>query len=79
MLPWMATTFRLSVLGRYPARLRGNQTAVTVNMAAGEEGHVVHCGTLTMAEEEWRDFITALREGLKGELDVVDPDSESSG
>jgi hypothetical protein len=34
-------TFRFTVLGRYPARLRQNATAVTVSMAAGEGDHLV--------------------------------------
>ncbi len=70
--------FRFVVLGRYPARLKDNATAVTINMSAGDlGGHLVHCGTLTMAEDEWREFIAALRKGLEGRLEVSDPDSES--
>jgi hypothetical protein len=66
--------FRFTVLGRYPARLKGNQTAVTVNVAAGEPGHPVHCGTLTMSEEEWESLEGALRTGLKDALEVQDHD-----
>ncbi len=64
--------YRFTVLGRYPARLRGNQTAVTVNMAAGEGDHLVHCGTLTLSEPEWEDFIAALRSSLKGGVQIDD-------
>lgn len=72
-----ARTFRFSVLGRYPAQLRDNATAVTVTMAAGEEDHVVHCGTLTMAEAEWDDFVDALRKALGDRVEVVDPAASS--
>jgi hypothetical protein len=64
--------FRFTVLGRYPARLKGNATAVTVNMAAGEQAHLVHCGTLTMAEAEWDELIAALKQGLRGAVEVDD-------
>jgi hypothetical protein len=68
-------TFRFTVLGRYPARLRNNATAVTVNVAAGEPDHLVHAGTLTMAEEEWKALVTALGQGLRGNVEIVDADS----
>lgn len=68
-----ARTFRFSVLGRYPAQLRDNATAVTVSMAAGEGEHVVHCGTLTMAEAEWDDFVEALRGSLGSRVEILDP------
>lgn len=68
-----ARTFRFSVLGRYPAQLRDNATSVTVTMAAGEGDHVVHCGTLTMAEAEWDDFVDALRQALGDRIEVLDP------
>jgi hypothetical protein len=64
--------FRFTVLGRYPARLKDNATAVTVNMAAGLEGHLVHCGTLTMAETEWEELVAALEQGLPGAVQVDD-------
>lgn len=66
-------TFRLTVLGRYPARLRGNAPAVTVNVAAGSGHHPVHAGTLTMAEDEWQAFVEALRAALKDRVEVDDP------
>ncbi len=64
--------FRFTVLGRYPARLRNNQPAVTVTMAAGEGDHLVHAGTLTMAEDEWDDFVSALRRSKGAEVEIVD-------
>ena len=70
-------TFRFTVLGRYPARLRQNMTAVTVSLAAGEGDHLVHCGTLTMAEAEWDDFATALAKAFGDGVEVVDTDSPS--
>ncbi|MGH2723551.1 MAG: hypothetical protein ACRDI0_04655 [Actinomycetota bacterium] len=69
--------FRFTVLGRYPARLRQNQTAVTVSMAAGEGDHLVHCGTLTMAEAEWDDFAAALGRAFRDGVEVVDADATS--
>lgn len=66
--------FRLTVLGRYPARLRSNAPAVTVNVAAGAGDHLVHAGTLTMAEDEWRAFVEALRATLKDRVEVDDPE-----
>ena len=68
--------FRFVILGRYPARMRGNQTAVTVNMSAGEEGHLVHCGTLTLAETEFETLRSALQESLG---DAVELEDQSQG
>lgn len=64
--------FRFVVLGRYPARLKGNQTAVTVNMSAGDQGHLVYCGTLTLAETEFETFVEALRGSLQDAVEVED-------
>lgn len=64
--------FRFTVLGRYPAHLRDNQTSVTVSMAAGAGDHLVHCGTLTMAEDEWETFVEALGGPLADRLEIVD-------
>jgi hypothetical protein len=65
--------YRFSVLGRYPARLRDNQPAVTVTMAAGDEDHLVHCGTLTMSEPEWGTLADALRYSLRDAVEIEDP------
>jgi hypothetical protein len=64
--------FRFTILGRYPARMRGNQTAVTVNMAAGERGHLVHCGTITLAETEFGTLVQALKASLADAVEVED-------
>lgn len=71
--------YKLTVLGRYPARLKGNQTAVTANLAAGDHGgHLVHCGTITMSESEWDTLIAALESGLGDHLEVEDVDRPKS-
>lgn len=64
--------FRFVILGRYPARMKGNQTAVTVNMSAGEEGRLVHCGTLTLAETEFETLVSALRDSLGDAVHLED-------
>jgi hypothetical protein len=56
--------YKFTVLGRYPARTKGNEPAVTVNVAAGERGHLVFAGTLTMGEEEARSLFHALEQAL---------------
>jgi len=55
------------VLGRYEARLAGNEPHVTLNVLAGRDGHVVFCGTLTMSEAEW--------DGLRNLFNSADPDA----
>ena len=65
-------TFRFSVLGRYEARLRGNEPHVTVNVAAGHDDHVVYCGTLTMSEAEWSRLADVLGDGLGDDLEIED-------
>ena len=65
--------FRLVVLGRYPAHLKDNATAVTINVSSGDlRGHLVHCGTLTMAEAEWESLRDALRKSIGDRLEVED-------
>ena len=64
--------FRFTVLGRYPARLKGNAPAVTVNVAVGEGGKVVHAGTLTMTEAEWEELATVLQKSLGERVTVED-------
>jgi hypothetical protein len=73
-----AYRYRFVVLGRYPARMKGNATAVTVNVASGEGDHLVHCGTLTLAESEWDDLLGVLRSGLGDRLEVEDHDRDRS-
>lgn len=65
--------FRFSVLGRYPARLQGNEPAVTVNVAIGHGTKVVYAGTLTMAEEEWDELAGALHKALGDRIEIEDP------
>jgi hypothetical protein len=63
-------TFKLSVLGRYEARLKDNAPHVTVNLLAGQDDHLVYCGTLTMSEPEWDAFVSALRQSLGDRVEV---------
>ena len=56
--------YKFTVLGRYPARTKGNEPAVTVNVAAGDEGHLVFSGTLTMGEDEARALLETLEKAL---------------
>jgi hypothetical protein len=65
-------SYKFTVLGRYPARLKGNEPAVTVNVAAGEGGHLVFAGTLTMGEEEARALLEALEKSLGDAVEVED-------
>lgn len=66
-------SFKLVVLGRYPAHLKDNQPAVTVNLLSGDAGgHLVHAGTLTMSEPEWEAFAAALRAGLGDRVEIED-------
>ncbi len=69
-----SNSFRLEVLGRYQARLPGNENAVTANLAAGDEhGHVVYAGTITVSESQFDTLVEALRSSLgdKFELDEL--------
>ena len=65
--------FKFTVLGRYPARLQGNEPAVTVNVAVGEPNKVVHAGTLTMSEAEWEELSSVLRRSLGERIAIDDP------
>lgn len=64
--------YRFTVLGRYPARLRDNESHITVNFLAGTDDHLVHSGTLTMSESEWEEFSGALRKSLGDRVEVED-------
>ena len=64
--------FLFTVLGRYPAHVEGNQPHITVNVAAGRDDHFVHCGTLTMSEDERDVFVGGLRTGLPDAVEVKD-------
>ena len=65
-------TFKFTILGRYPARIKGNETAVTLNVAAGDESHRVYAGTLTMSESEWESLHRALKSSLDDRFEVED-------
>jgi hypothetical protein len=64
--------FKFTILGRYPARLKGNETAVTLNVAAGDTEHLVYAGTLTMSESEWESLQRALGSTLGDRFEVDD-------
>jgi hypothetical protein len=64
--------FKFVILGRYPARLKGNDSQLTVNLATGHRGHVTHSGTLTLSEGEWACLLDALRSSLKDAVEVED-------
>jgi hypothetical protein len=64
--------YKFTVLGRYKARLKGNEPHVTVNVLAGRGDHFVYCGTLTMSEAEWGALGEALQRGLGKDLEIVD-------
>jgi len=64
--------YKFTVLGRYPARTKGNAPAVTVNVAAGDQGHLVFAGTLTMGEEEARHLLETLEKALGDRVTLED-------
>jgi hypothetical protein len=68
----VAYRYRFTVLGRYPARLKGNETAVTLNVLAGPDQHLTYAGTLTMTEAEWDHLADALHAGLADRIEVED-------
>ena len=41
-------------------------------MSAGRDGHLVHCGTLTMSEAEWARLVEALQQSLGNAVEVID-------
>lgn len=65
--------FKFKVLGRYEARLSGNEPHVTLSVLAGQDGHLVYCGTLTMSESEWGSLKGQLGSAL-GEHFLVEGD-----
>jgi len=64
--------FRFTVLGRYQTQHGGNEMAVTVNVVAGRDDHLVHSGTLTMSEAEWATFTEALKGSLGDDVEIDD-------
>ena len=69
----MPSNFKFKLLGRYEARLSGNEPHVTLSVQAGENGHLVYCGTLTMSEAEWGSLKEQLNSAL-GEHFLVEGD-----
>lgn len=70
--------FRFEVLGRYPARTKGGRSAVTVNLASGTEQHLVFAGTITMSDDEWTSFVSALERALGSAVEIVDHSRETT-
>ena len=64
--------YKFTVLGRYPARTKGNEPAVTVNVAAGDAGHLIFAGTLTMGEAEARSLLEALEKAVGDRIILED-------
>jgi hypothetical protein len=62
--------FKLRVLRRFRAQLKGNESSVTATMLAGRAGHLTHCGTITMTEAEWERFVDAMTGALPGSFEV---------
>lgn len=70
-------SFKLEVLGRYPARTPGNENAVTANLVAGDaSGHFVYAGTVTMSESQFDRFVDALRSSMDGGFELDEWHSE---
>jgi hypothetical protein len=64
--------YQFTILGRYPARLKGNEPAVTVNVLAGKDDHLTYAGTLTMTDAEWDHLVDALRSSLGDRIEIDD-------
>lgn len=56
--------FRVISTSRPPRET--NDAAVTLNLLAGRDDHLIYCGTLTMSEPEWFNLKQALT-GVSGE------------
>jgi hypothetical protein len=65
--------FKLRVLRRFRARMKGNESSVTATLLAGRHGQLTHSGTLTMTEAEWDRFVAAMSASLSDFLEVEDP------
>jgi hypothetical protein len=62
--------YRFKELGKYEARTRGNEPAVTLSVLAGRDDNLVYCGTLTMSEEEWDNLKRHLSDSLEEDFEV---------
>jgi hypothetical protein len=71
--------FKFVILGRYPSRLTGNESQLTVNLATGHEDHVTHSGTLTLTDGEWDYLLNALRMSMKDAVEVEDLTEHQAG
>jgi hypothetical protein len=62
--------YKFKELGKYDARLRGNEPHVTLSVLAGQDDNLVYCGTLTMSEEEWNNLKSHLSNTLNENFEV---------
>ncbi len=67
------------MLRKYGARLRGNEPHVTLNVLAGEDDHLVYCGTLTMSEPEWSALKEHLSLALSEDFEVEEEQNAVAG
>jgi hypothetical protein len=65
--------------GAVPGPDEENQTAVTVSFLAGDPGHLVHSGTLTMTESEWEEFVSEVQRALGDDLEIEDQSQTMEG
>src|SRR5436190_20982790 len=63
--------YMLSLQGRSESRVAGNEPQLTVNLLTGRDDHFVYAGTFTVTEEEYDDLVHALRQGLRGRVEVA--------
>jgi hypothetical protein len=68
----VAYKYRFTILGRYPARLKENETSVTVNLLAGKDDHLSYAGTLTLTEAEWTHLVEGLQKSLGDRVEIDD-------
>jgi hypothetical protein len=62
--------YRFKELGKYEARLRGNEPHVTLSVLAGPGDNLTYCGTLTMSEAEWDTLKGHLSRTLSEDFEV---------
>jgi creatinine amidohydrolase/Fe(II)-dependent formamide hydrolase-like protein len=69
-----ASKYLLRVIGKFPAKLAGNENHVTATILAGPDwDHLSMCGTITMTEPEWTNFVAALRRATPDDVELEDP------
>jgi hypothetical protein len=65
--------YRMRVIGKFPAKLAGNEDHVTATILAGADwDHLSVCGTITMTEREWTNFVAALRRATPDDVEIED-------